>query len=170
MASSGILYFAGNIFLPPILVETGREHMLDMTLSALNGVQIISSVLLIFYADRLVGSRVPFYVLNSLGLLTIPGLLWAPGYWVVLVAAVSGALTSSVLVLAVALPAWVVAPEHGSRFSAGILCIGCCLVFAVPVVGGWLNDLTGIRALAFLPTVLLALLAMALVAGIKRRI
>jgi len=169
MASSGILYFAGNIFLPPILVETNRVHMLDMTLSALNGVQIVFSVLLIFYADRLIGNRAPFYVLNSLALFTIPGLLWAPGYWVVFVAGVSGALTSAILVLALALPAWLVPPHQVSRLSSGMLFIGYCLVFSVPVVGGWLNDLTGLRALAFLPTVVVALIAMASVGGIERR-
>ncbi|MCH8532648.1 MAG: MFS transporter [Saccharospirillum sp.] len=170
MASSGILYFAGNIFLPPILVETDRVHMLDMTLSALNGVQILFSVLLIFYADRLVGTRAPFYILNSLALLTIPGLLWAPGYWVVFVAGISGALTSAILILALALPAWLVPSNQVARLSAGMLFIGYTLVFFVPVVGGWLNDLTGLRALAFLPTVVVALLAMASVGGIERRV
>lgn len=169
MSSSGILYFAGNIFLPPILMDTDRVHLLDATLSALNGVQIFSSAALILFADRLVGKVKHFIVLNFLALLTIPGYILAPGYWVVIVAGVSGAITSAILILAVALPAWVVPAAQVSRLSAGMLAIGYVLVFLVPVIGGWLNDYTGIRALAFAPTVLVAVVAMFLVNGIRRR-
>ena len=169
MSSSGILYFAGNIFLPPILVDSDRVHLLDATLSALNGVQIFSSAALILFADRLVGKVKHFIVLNFLALLTIPGFIWAPGYWVVIVAGVSGAITSAILILAVAMPAWVVPAAQVSRLSAGMLAIGYVLVFLVPVVGGWLNDYTGIRALAFAPTVVVAVIAMFLVNGIRRR-
>lgn len=169
MSSSGILYFAGNIFLPPILVDTHRVELLDATLSALNGVQIFSSVALIFFADRLVGKVKHFIVLNVLALLTIPGYFLAPDYWIVVVAGVSGAITSAILVLAVALPAWVVPAAQVSRLSAGMLTIGYVIVFSVPVFGGWLNDITGIRALAFLPTLIVAVVAMILVGGIRRR-
>lgn len=169
MASSGTLYFSGNIFLPPILAETGRLEILDLSLSALNGLQMVTCGLLIFYADRLVGRRMPFYALNVVALATIPGLLWAPGSAVVWVAALAGAVTSTILVLALALPAWIVPQEQVSRLSAGMLAIGYTLVFLVPVVGGWLTDLTGIRALAFLPAGLLALAALASISGIRRR-
>lgn len=144
-------------------------HLLDATLSALNGVQIFSSAALILFADRLVGKVKHFIVLNFLALLTIPGYILAPGYWVVIVAGVSGAITSAILILAVALPAWVVPAAQVSRLSAGMLAIGYVLVFLVPVIGGWLNDYTGIRALAFAPTVLVAVVAMFLVNGIRRR-
>ncbi|WP_146218738.1 hypothetical protein [Halomonas sp. LBP4] len=47
------------------------------------------------------------------------------------------------------------------RLMAGMLCFGYLLVFAITVVGGWLNDLSGTVALAFLPTLLISLVAMA---------
>jgi len=168
MASSGVLYFAGNIFLPPILAESGRIHLLDATLSSLNGVQILVAFALIFHADKLVGKHWPFRVLITAALLTIPGMLYAPGFWIVVVAGVSGALTSAILILALALPAWAVPYHQVSRMSAGMLCIGYALVFLVPVAGGWLTDLTGVRALSFLPTLIASIAALGVLSGIRR--
>ena len=47
------------------------------------------------------------------------------------------------------------------RLMAGMLFFGYLLVFGITVVGGWLNDLSGTVALAFLPTLLISLVAMA---------
>lgn len=43
----------------------------------------------------------------------------------------------------------------------GMLFFGYLLVFAITVVGGWLSDFSGSVALAFLPTLLICLVAIA---------
>lgn len=169
MASSGVLYFAGNIFLPPILAETDRIHLLDASLRALNGVQILAACVLIPVADRLLGKQQPFYFLITASLLTIPVMLLAPGAWIVVAAGVLGALTSAILILAFALPAWAVPAHQVSRFSAGMLCIGYTLVFLLPAIGGWLTDTTGVRHLSFLPIMIASLCALLALPGIKQR-
>jgi len=170
MASSGVLYFAGNIFLPPILAETGRIHLLDASLRALNGVQILAACVLIPVADRLLGKQQPFYFLITASLLTIPAMLFAPGAWILVAAGVLGALSSAILILALALPAWAVPSHEVSRFSSGMLCIGYTLVFLLPASGGWLTDATDLRSLSFLPIVIASLCALLALPGITQRV
>jgi MFS transporter, CP family, cyanate transporter len=74
---------------------------------------------------------------------------------------VFGFFTSALFIFVLALPAWLVRLAALPRLMAGMLCFGYLLVFAITVVGGWLNDLSGVVALAFLPTLLISLAAMA---------
>jgi MFS transporter, CP family, cyanate transporter len=70
-----------------------------------------------------------------------------------------------VLILTLALPPLLAAPEDVHRLSAGMLAIGYTLSFIVPFVGGAIWDATGSPATAFLPgavgaTIVLSLGAM----------
>ena len=169
LAGAGTLYFCGNIFLPPILAASDRLYLLDASLAALNGIQILSSGLLIAYADRLLHRRWPLYAATVIALLLIPALLWLPGTGVIWAAGLFGAVTSALLILGLALPAWLVPAEEVSRMAAGVLFIGYTLVFVVPTVGGWLTDVTGSLALGFLPVVLFGVAVLAAIGGIRQR-
>ncbi|WP_416138950.1 CynX/NimT family MFS transporter [Halomonas sp. HK25] len=161
LGAAAALYFTGNVFLPPLLEESSRLALLAPSLTALNGAQMLSSALLILYADRLMGRPWPLITITALALLALPLMLWLPGTGVVWAAGVFGFFTSALFIFVLALPAWLVGLEALPRLMAGMLCFGYLLVFAITVVGGWLNDLSGVVALAFLPTLLISLVAMA---------
>jgi MFS transporter, CP family, cyanate transporter len=161
LGAAAALYFTGNIFLPPLLEASERLSLLAPSLTALNGAQMLSSALLILYADRLMGRPRPLIAITALALLALPLMLWLPGTGVVWAAGVFGFFTSALFIFVLALPAWLVRLAALPRLMAGMLCFGYLLVFAITVVGGWLNDLSGVVALAFLPTLLISLAAMA---------
>ncbi|OLO11875.1 hypothetical protein BTW10_07725 [Chromohalobacter japonicus] len=64
-----------------------------------------------------------------------------------------------------ALPAWLASAEQLPRLTSGVFFFGYLLVFAITVSGGWVSDISGHVALAFVPTLILSLIAMA---GTKR--
>lgn len=163
LGCAAALYFCGNIFLPPILEASDRLDLLAASLTALNGSQMFSSALLIVWADRLMGRTLPLVGITLLALASIPAMLILPGNGVVWAAGLFGFFTSALFIFVLALPAWLASLERLPRLMSGMLSFGYLLVFAITVVGGWLNDLTGIVSLAFLPTVLISLIAIAVI-------
>lgn len=161
LGAAAALYFTGNIFLPVLLETTQRLGLLAPSLTALNGAQMLSSALLILYADRLMGRPGPLIGIVALALAALPLMLWLPGRQVVWAAALFGFFTSALFIFVLALPAWLVRLAALPRLMSGMLCFGYLLVFAITVVGGWLNDLSGSVALAYLPTLAVSLTAMA---------
>jgi CP family cyanate transporter-like MFS transporter len=169
MGCAGALYYSGNIFLAPILGASDRIELLSISLSALNGFQLFASVALVIFADRLLGRRGPLWAAIGLGLAMIPALLWLPGYGVFWASGLLGIAAASLFTLSMTLPAWLVPVHQIAPLAAGVVLVGNVLAFAVPVVGGWLKDLTGMTALAFVPTILLSLLALACSGSMQRR-
>lgn len=169
MGCAGALYYSGNIFLAPILTESDRLDMLDASLGALNGFQLFASAFLVIYADRLLGRRGPLWIVIGLGLAMVPALLWLPGQGVFWAAGGLGIAVASLFTFSLALPAWLVPMQQIAPLAAGVVLVGNVLSFAVPVLGGWLKDLTGVTAVAFVPTVLLSLLALACAGPMQRR-
>ncbi|CAM4060070.1 MFS transporter [Vreelandella rituensis] len=161
LGAAAALYFTGNVFLPPLLEDSGRLTLLSPSLTALNGAQMLSSTLLILYADRLMGHYRPLVAITALALLALPLMLWLPGRHVVWAAGLFGFFTSALFIFVLALPAWLVRVEALPRLMGGMLFFGYLLVFVITVVGGGLYDLSGVVALAFLPTLAISLAAMA---------
>ena len=64
------------------------------------------------------------------------------GYWIVLWAGVLGFVTAVTLILALALPSVLSAPDDVHRTSAGMFTISYSVAMVLSVLGGWLWDLT----------------------------
>lgn len=165
LGCAAALYFCGNVFLPPILEDSARLDLLDPSLVALNATQLVSSGLLIVWADKLLGRRWPLIVITLCALVAIPAMLLSPGQSIVLTAGVFGFFTSLLFIFVLALPAWLASAEQLPRLTSGVFFFGYLLVFAITVSGGWISDVSGHVALAFVPTLILSLIAMA---GTKR--
>jgi CP family cyanate transporter-like MFS transporter len=88
---------------------------------------------------------------GTLSLLSIGGLVTFGATGMIASAAVIGFCSAFVLILTLALPPLLAAPEDVHRLSAGMLAIGYTLTFVVPFVGGAIWDITGWPATAFLP-------------------
>lgn len=169
LGSAGSLYFTGNVFTATILREAGRADLLDLTLAVLNGAQLLSSVVLVLFADRLLGRRWPLVMVLFGASLGAVGMLSLPAHGVILAAGLLGFSCSATLTLALAMPAWLVSTERVAGFTAGALCLGYCTVFVAPVLAGWLEDITGSVAAGFAPLLTLALITMALTGGFRPR-
>jgi CP family cyanate transporter-like MFS transporter len=145
------VYFGTNAFLPDYLHAIGRPDLVGPGLSALNLGQLPSSFVLLAFADRFVGKRLPLAVLGAATALAVVAmLLAASGFWVVLMAGTVGFLCAFSLILTMSMPP-LLAPDHDvHRFAAGQLAIGYALAFLVPVISGTVWDATHVPALAFL--------------------
>jgi MFS transporter, CP family, cyanate transporter len=160
-----VLYFACNAFIPDYLHATQRSDLVNSCLTALNAGQLPASLLILLFARRLAGRRGPYIAAGTIGLLGLAGLLLSGASGMIASAAAIGFCSAFVLILTLALPPLLAAPEDVHRLSAGMLAIGYTLSFIVPFVGGAVWDATGSPATAFLPgavgaTIVLSLGAM----------
>jgi MFS transporter, CP family, cyanate transporter len=160
-----VLYFACNAFIPDYLHATQRSDLVNSCLTALNAGQLPASLLILLFARRLAGRRGPYIAAGTIGLLGLAGLLLSGASGMIASAAAIGFCSAFVLILTLALPPLLAAPEDVHRLSAGMLAIGYTLSFIVPFVGGAIWDATGSPATAFLPgavgaTIVLSLGAM----------
>lgn len=146
-----VLYFACNAFIPDYVHATGRGELVNACLTALNAGQLPASLLILLFARRLAGRRGPYVAAGTIGLLGLAGLLVSGEVGMVASAAAIGFCSAFVLILTLALPPLLAAPEDVHRLSAGMLAIGYTLTFIVPFAGGAVWDITGAPAAAFLP-------------------
>lgn len=162
-----VLYFASNAFIPDYLHATARGELVNPCLTALNAGQLPASLLILLFARRLAGRRGPYVAAGTIGLMGLAGLLLSGEIGMIASAAAIGFSSAFVLILTLALPPLLAAPEDVHRLSAGMLAIGYTLTFVVPFVGGAIWDATGSPAAAFLPGAVGA--AMVLVLGAMLR-
>jgi CP family cyanate transporter-like MFS transporter len=163
------MYFATNGFLPVYLSSIGRSDLIGGALTALNVGQIPASFLLLILADRLV-RRVWPYLFAAIGALaSVVVLVSTSGYPIIVASAVLGFCCGLVLILALALPPLLCAPEDVARTSAAVftLSYGCAVL--VPVMSGLAWDWTGISRAAFLPIGFCAFILLLLVPRINFR-
>ena len=161
------LYFANSAFLPDYLATRGRADLLNPTLAALNWVQMFASVLMLLYGQRLALKRWPFMALGAVSALALLGLLTMADEWIVAWAGVIGFCNALMLILTLALPPMLAAAHDVHRLSAAMIAIGYLCAFVIPIAGGFLWDVTGVAAWAFVPLLAFALVAVVLAAGLK---
>ncbi len=167
MGAINSIYLASNGFLPDYLHASGRAELINAALTALNLGQLPASFLVLATADRVVGRAWPLSGVGLLSLASTLGIMLAPGGWVVAAAAALGFSVALGLVLTLALPALVSAPDDVHRTSAGMFTISYCCPVAISIAGGWLWDASGVPVLAFVPIALCALTAAGLAFMLK---
>jgi CP family cyanate transporter-like MFS transporter len=160
------MYFGTNAFLPDYLSHTGSRDWISPALTALNVGQLPASALLLVFAGRLERRVAPFIVCGALCLVATAGILLGHGYWIVAFSALMGFAASAILIIALALPPLLAAPDDVHRVTAAMFTIsyGCAVI--VPVISGLLWDASGIPAAAFAPIALCGIGLMALAPAI----
>jgi CP family cyanate transporter-like MFS transporter len=162
--SATSMYFTSNGFLPIYLSSIGRSDMIGGALTALNLGQMPASLLLLVCADRLVRRMWPYLAAGILALASILVLVATAGPSILVASAVLGFCCGGILILALALPPLLCAPEDVAATSAAVFTLSYGFAVVVPIVSGSAWDLTGIPRFAFLPiaacAVLLIVLAM----------
>jgi len=154
-------YFGSNAFIPEFLHATGRSDLIGTCLTVLNTAQIPASLLGALWASRIVMRRGPFLagaaaIVAGLGVFLLRT-AWGP----VLGAGILGFSFALILVLTLALPPLLAAPEDVHRLSAGMFAISYVFSFVVPLLGGAAWDLSRVPATSFLPVVAGALVLFA---------
>jgi MFS transporter, CP family, cyanate transporter len=163
LGSVNSMYFVTNAFLPDFLTAAGRPDLISSALTAENFCQLPASLIMIGVAGRLVKQPWAYAVAGALSLLSLIGIMTAAdAVWIVVWAGVLGFVTTAILVLALALPSVLSAPDDVHRTSAGMFTISYSIAMVLSVTAGWLWDFTHTPIAAFVPVALCALLVIAL--------
>jgi len=157
------IYFATNAFIPDYLRAHGDGDWISAALTGLNAGQLPASALLLAFASRLQLKAWPIIAVGVLCIIATAGIVFGHGPVVVAAASLLGFAAAAILILVLALPPLLSAPDDVHRVTAAMFTISYSCAVIIPIVSGMLWDLSGIAALAFAPIgvagVLLILLA-----------
>jgi MFS transporter, CP family, cyanate transporter len=90
------------------------------------------------------------------------------GLWIVFWAAILGFTGAAILILALALPSVLSAPDDVHRTSAGMFTISYSVAMVMSVIGGWLWDATRMPIMGFAPAVLCGVIIIVLSSTVRQ--
>lgn len=158
------MYFGTNAFLPDYVHALNRPDLVSPGLTALNLGQLPASLLLLATAERMQRRAWPYVTIAVLCLIGYVGIFSGIGLWIVAGCGLVGFAAAGVLVLILALPPLLSAPEDVHRTTAAMFTISYSCAIVIPTVSGVGWDATHIPSVAFIPlamcTLLLASLAL----------
>jgi MFS transporter, CP family, cyanate transporter len=161
------IYFATNAFIPDYLRDRGQGEWIAAALIGLNVGQLPASMLLLAFASRLERKVWPYIVCGLVCVIATGGIVFGTGAWVVAAATVQGFAASFILILVLALPPLLSAPDDVHRVTATMFTISYSCAVIVPVISGLAWDLTGIASTSFLPIALCGILLVVLAPAIN---
>ena len=168
LGSVNAMYLVSNAFLPDYLTAYGRPDLISSALTAINLLQVPSAFLMLGLAGRLVKEPWAYRVTGALAVISLIGMLTMNGLWIVFWAGVLGFVIAVVLILALALPLVLGAPDAVHRTTAGMFTISYSIAMILSVVGGWLWDLTHWPLAGFAPAALCGLVIVALASTVTQ--
>jgi MFS transporter, CP family, cyanate transporter len=156
------IYFATNAFIPDYLRDEGQGDWISAALTGLNVGQLPSSLLLLAIAGRLELKAWPYVVCGLLSVTGTCGIVFGSGAWIVAAATLQGFADASILILVLALPPLLSAPDDVHRVTAAMFTISYSCAVVVPIISGFVWDLSNIARLAFVPIVLCGIVVVVL--------
>jgi CP family cyanate transporter-like MFS transporter len=144
-------YFATNTFLPDYLTAIGRRDLISAALTSLNFCQLPASFLMLAIAPRIVRRPAAYMTAGALNLVGVLGIILMPGWPVVAWAGLIGFAGAGGLILVLALPPLLSAPEDVHRLASAMFTISYPCAVLMSVLGGYLWDATAIPWIAFAP-------------------
>jgi len=160
-------YFATNAFLPDYLRSNGQGDWISAALTGLNGGQLPASALLLAVAGRLERKAWPYVMCGLLCMVATAGIVFGSGAWVVASATLQGFAASAILILILALPPLLSAPDDVHRVTAAMFTISYSCAVIVPVISGVAWDISGIASLAFAPIAICGIILVVLAPAIN---
>jgi len=168
LGSVNATYFVTNAFLPDYMSADGRPDLISAALTAINVGQLPAAVLMLGIAGRLVTRPAAYVATGTLALICLIGMLTMHGGWIVFWVAILGFTGAMTLIMALALPSVLSAPDDVHRTSAGMFTISYSVAMLLSVLGGWLWDFTRSPIVGFAPVALCALLVIALARTVRQ--
>jgi len=160
-------YFATNAFLPDYLRGNGDGAWISAALTGLNMGQVPASLLLLAFAHRLERKAWPYVGCGLLCLLATGGIVFGSGAWIVAAATVQGFANAAILILILALPPLLAAPDDVHRVTAAMFTISYSCAVIVPVISGLTWDMSGIAIAVFAPIALCGIILVVLAPAIN---
>ena len=167
LGSVNAIYFVSNAFLPDFLIAQGRPDLVGAALTALNLSQLPAAFVMLGVAGALVARPWAYAATGLASLLALIGMVTAHGVGVVVFAGVLGFTDALTLVLALALPSVLSAPNDVHRTSAGMFTISYSCAMLMSIVGGALWDMTNMPIASFAPVALCGIVIVALASTVK---
>ena len=167
LGSVNATYFVTNAFLPDFMTADGRPDLISSALTAINLGQLPAAVLMLGIAGRLVARPWAYAATGTLALICLIGMLTMHGPWIVFWVAILGFTGAATLILALALPSVLSAPDDVHRTSAGMFTISYSVAMLLSVIGGWLWDFTHSPIAGFAPVAVCALLIIVLAPTVR---
>jgi CP family cyanate transporter-like MFS transporter len=168
LGSVNATYFVANAFLPDYMIADGRPDLVGAALMALNLGQLPAALLMLGFAGRLVTRPWAYATTGLSSLVCLAGMLAMHGVWIVFWAGMLGFTGAVTLILALALPSVMSAPDDVHRTSAGMFTISYSCAMAMSVLGGWLWDLTRAPIAGLAPVALCGIMIMVLASTVKQ--
>lgn len=162
-------YFATNTFLPDYLHARGRDDLIGAALTALNFGQLPASFLMLGLAPALVRKHWSYVGIGLFSLACIASMAVSSGWWIVLAAGLLGFFIASGLILLLALPPLLSAPEDVHRLASAMFTISYPCAVLMSIVAGYAWDATLLPWIAFVPIGFCALVLTLLPLGIEFR-
>jgi CP family cyanate transporter-like MFS transporter len=167
LGSVNAIYFVSNAFLPDYVIAQGRPDLVGSALTALNVGQLPAAFLMLGLAGSLVTRPWAYAVSGLASLAAVIGLVLSHGVGIVVFAGMLGFTDALTLILALALPSMLSAPDDVHRTSAGMFTISYSCAMLLSIVGGWLWDLTAMPITSFAPVALCAIVIVVLASTVK---
>ncbi len=137
-------YFATNTFLPDYLTATGHGDLISAALTSLNFCQLPASFIMLGMAPRLVRMPASYVTVGVLSLISVIGMALMPGWPVVAWAGLLGFAGAAGLILVLALPPLLSAPEDVHRLASAMFTISYPCAVLMSILSGYLWDKTDI--------------------------
>jgi CP family cyanate transporter-like MFS transporter len=167
LGSVNATYFVTNAFLPDYVTAAGRPDLVSSALTAINLGQLPASILMLPFAERLLTRPAAYAATGLLSFLSVAAMMLMHGDWIVFWSGVLGFTGAVTLILVLALPSVLSAPDDVHRISAGMFTISYSFAMAVSVFVGWLWDLTRLPIAGFAPIALCGLVVAALASTVE---
>ena len=159
-------YFTTNAFLPDYLRSKGQGEWISAALSGLNIGQLPASFVLLAIAGRLERKTWPYVICGLVCVVATGGIVFGSGVWIVVAASLQGFAAAAILVLILALPPLLSAPDDVHRVTAAMFTISYSCAVITPVISGLAWDLSHIASTAFAPVALCGIILVALAPAI----
>lgn len=167
LGSVNAIYFVSNAFLPDYVVAQGRPDLVSAALTALNVGQLPAAFLMLVLAGPLLTRPWAYAASGLASLAAVVGVVASHGVWIVVFAGLLGFTDALTLILALALPSMLSAPDDVHRTSAGMFTISYSCAMLLSIVSGWLWDVTHMPASSFAPVAVSAIVIVALASTVK---
>jgi len=161
------IYFVSNAFLPDFVIAQGRPDLVGPALSALNVGQLPAAFVMLPLAGRLLTRPSAYAATGLASLAALIGMVTAHGIGIVVFAGVLGFTDALTLILALALPSVLSAPDDVHRTSAGMFTISYSCAMLAAVLGGALWDMTHMPIASFAPVALCGIVIAALAGTVR---
>ena len=167
LGSVNAIYFASNAFLPDYVIAQGRPDLVGAALTALNVGQLPAAFVMLVLAGRLLTRPWAYAATGLASLAALIGMVTAHGIGIVVFAGVLGFTDALTLILALALPSVLSAPDDVHRTSAGMFTISYSCAMLAAVFGGALWDMTHRPIASFAPVALCGIVIAALAGTVR---